>query len=164
MVHAPSRASLFKVILLLLIMWLWSPTICVVCPTGCFTTIGKTARESPCEPSTHVSADISQLSDLNRLYYTNGLLDSSENGLCRPESRLFARSMRPILPLTPPGQRFRPVSAQCQPWPRSTTLAMLSPIVIVPIVHCYVVRLRDAWQSSHARTPPSPLMMPRNSS
>ncbi len=44
-------------------------------------------------------------------------LDSSENDLSCRESRPFARLMEPILPLTPLGQRFRPVSAQDQPLP-----------------------------------------------
>ncbi len=45
--------------------------------------------------------------NLKRPSYPNGLPDSTENRLGR---RVF-RSNEPILPPTPPEQRFRPVSA-----------------------------------------------------
>jgi hypothetical protein len=63
-----------------------------------------------------VPPDISQLSDCKPLFYPNGLLDSTENGLHRRKTRPVPRSNRSICPLTPPGQQLQPVSAQHPPW------------------------------------------------
>ncbi len=59
--------------------------------------------------------DISHLPDLKQSSYRNGLRGSSGNVRPRFESRPFARSIVEIVHLTPPEQRFRPVSAQHQP-------------------------------------------------
>jgi hypothetical protein len=63
------------------------------------------------------STDIFHIPDSKWQSYPNGPLDSTENGLRRRRPRPFARSIVPILQLTPPKQWGRAVSAQRQRLP-----------------------------------------------
>ncbi len=59
-------------------------------------------------------ADISQLSNLSRSSYPNGLRNSIGSGACHREARVLARSVGSIPHLTPSVRPFRPVAAQHQ--------------------------------------------------
>jgi hypothetical protein len=64
----------------------------------------------PFDPS-----EIFQLSDLGASSDSNDVLDSIENGICRRQSSLFAKSVGSLLHVMPAKRPFLPVCAQHHP-------------------------------------------------